>query len=274
MTVCFRVRNPNARAFYSLVVLVYLLFSVGVFAKTPSSSAGIPAVKSTTHGLHYREWTSVAGQTIQAAFVNLHQGRVVLASETQEKIVIPIDRLQWADQIYARGLHGQSIPQTPQRNNDLTLREESDSRVIPAFGAECETLLLHAISEAQHEILIAIYTFTSENILDALLKAAERDVRIAIKFDKGQLDTGRMGEIISKLKNHNNIEMTPIDMPGRYASMHHKFAIMDRSHVLTGSFNFTVTASTRSYENAVLIRSIPIALEYMEEFDSIDGKQP
>lgn len=51
--------------------------------------------------------------------------------------------------------------------------------------------------------------------------------------------------------------------------MHHKFVIIDRKWVLTGSFNPTVTAHLRNLENAVLIRNGDCAREYLAEFEDL-----
>jgi phosphatidylserine/phosphatidylglycerophosphate/cardiolipin synthase-like enzyme len=164
---------------------------------------------------------------------------------------------------------------TPERTNHpraLRNRQAHDSRIITAFGPDCENLLINAIQDARHEILIAIYTITSPSVTEALQKAARRGVRIHIKYDAGQIDTGRMQELIKALEKHKNIQTTPITMRGRFASMHHKFAIIDRSSVYTGSSNFTVTAATTSYENAVLILSDAIAQRYTLEFEAIESR--
>lgn len=240
--------------------------------EAPSTIATSTTGRAAVPALPYRTWTSISGDTIEAAFINLNLGTVVLSSHDQNKISIPLERLQWTDQIYARRLHGQTV--LPIAGDPDALRDESDSRVTPAFGSECETLLIHALSLAENELLVAIYTFTSQDIQDAIIQAADRGVQVSLKYDESKLDTGRMAEIISALKAHKNIDVFPVDMPGRFASMHHKFAVMDRSIVFTGSFNFTVTASTRSYENAVMIRSLSVAEAYIGEFEAIDGKDP
>ncbi len=224
--------------------------------------------------LSYRTWTSEAGSSIDAAFIHLHQNQVVLKDGEDNRIAIPIHRLGWRDQIMARrlaGLRG-TEPLSTGRRSVTQGRRESDAKVIAAFGPDCESLLTDAIQDARREILVAIYTMTSVPIMEALQEAAQRGVRIHVKYDKGQIEVGRMSKIMETLGSESNITTTPIEMRGRFASMHHKFAVLDQAVVFTGSFNFTVTAATQSYENAVVIYSDNIADLYTREFEAIQSR--
>ena len=234
---------------------------------------GTPSTASLPE-LAYRNWTSLTGDVIEAAFINLHQGHVILKTREELQLTIPMHRLSWRDQIMARRLAGRpgTDPIPTGRRSATRGRREFDARVIAAFGPACETLLTAAIDDAQHEILVAIYTLTSTTVSDALQAAAKRGVHIHIKYDNGQMEVGRMAEIIATLDAASNITTSPVDMRGRFASMHHKFAVIDQAFVFTGSFNFTVTAATQSYENAALIHSDDIAARYTEEFETIESR--
>lgn len=54
--------------------------------------------------------------------------------------------------------------------------------------------------------------------------------------------------------------------------MHDKFLVIDRQKVLTGSYNFTTTASKENYENLVLIEAPKIAEEFARAFERIHAK--
>ena len=57
--------------------------------------------------------------------------------------------------------------------------------------------------------------------------------------------------------------------------MHHKVIIIDRSIVITGSYNFSASAEERNDENVVIIYNADIAAQYMEEFQKVyDQAQP
>ncbi|MFU8780255.1 MAG: phospholipase D-like domain-containing protein [Kiritimatiellia bacterium] len=248
-----------------LAILLLIATHSALLARTPP-----PALPELT----YRTWTSAAGESIEAAFINIQQDQVILASRDEQRIAIPISRLIWRDQVMARRLSGRPVidPRPPGSRMATRDRHEFEGRSIAAFGPACESLLLAAIQDTRHEILIAIYTLTSTTIAEALQEAAQRGVQIHIKYYAGQIETGRMSEHITNLGRLKNIQTTPIEMRGRFASMHHKFAVLDQSFVFTGSFNFTVTAATISHENALLIHSVGIANLFTLEFEAIESR--
>jgi phosphatidylserine/phosphatidylglycerophosphate/cardiolipin synthase-like enzyme len=56
---------------------------------------------------------------------------------------------------------------------------------------------------------------------------------------------------------------------GNTGLMHHKVIIIDRSIVITGSYNFSNSAETSNDENVVIIHSAETAAEFMSEFQRV-----
>ena len=56
---------------------------------------------------------------------------------------------------------------------------------------------------------------------------------------------------------------------GASGIVHDKFAVVDGTRVLTGSFNWTYSAEDRNWENLVIIESPPLAKAYAREFRHI-----
>ena len=61
--------------------------------------------------------------------------------------------------------------------------------------------------------------------------------------------------------------MWTVDLP--VGLMHNKFCVVDGEIVLTGSFNWTHTAATESYENEIVTNDRLTALEYVDYFGKI-----
>lgn len=61
------------------------------------------ALLPAAHAREVRTWTSASGKTIEAAFVERSNGRVVLQRSDGEKMAIRLDLLSRADQIYVGG---------------------------------------------------------------------------------------------------------------------------------------------------------------------------
>ncbi len=51
--------------------------------------------------------------------------------------------------------------------------------------------------------------------------------------------------------------------------MHHKFAVIDRSVVITGSFNWTMQAVKYNQENLLFFENKALAEQYTKAFDDL-----
>lgn len=215
--------------------------------------------------MDFRMWRSADGQEVEAAFLDLVSDVVTLGTPDGRTARIAINRLSRDDQIEARRLGSAGVPGS---------RPTMDTRPVnvqSGFGGECERILIRAIQGARQEVLVAIYTLTRPQIEQALSRAAQRGVTVKVKYDAKQLPVSRMEELITRMEQRG-VAVVPIEMRGRFASMHHKFAIVDGASVFTGSFNFTITAATQSYENCVLIDSVQVARDFEREFSRIRGR--
>lgn len=150
----------------------------------------------------------------------------------------------------------------------------SGNPVRAAFNEGCEELALEALAGAETEVLVAIYTMTRMRIADALVKAADRGVRVRVKYDDHQREEiPQMARALGILRKHG-VDLTPISNPEQ-ASMHNKFIVIDRRVVLTGSFNFTVSAALYNWENFVRIDDPEVAASYRQGWESIrSGGRP
>jgi phosphatidylserine/phosphatidylglycerophosphate/cardiolipin synthase-like enzyme len=156
----------------------------------------------------------------------------------------------------------------------LAADEAATNAVVRAvFEGDCEKLLVEQIDRADREILVAIYSMTRRSISGALVRAVGRGVKVHLKYNAtSDSESESMSETIDYL-GKKGVKCNAIKMSGEKDSkMHDKFTVIDRKRVLTGSFNYTTSASTRNYENLVLIESPVIAKQYVEEFEKIKSK--
>ncbi len=51
--------------------------------------------------------------------------------------------------------------------------------------------------------------------------------------------------------------------------MHHKFAVIDCSVVVTGSFNWTTQAVKNNQENILFYENKELAVKYLEEYNNL-----
>ena len=128
----------------------------------------------------------------------------------------------------------------------------------PYGGAE--QAIVRAIDKAQRDIRVLAYSFTSQPIEDALVRAAKRNVSVKIILDKSQRN-GKGSRLQSLFDSG-----IPVYIDKSHAIAHNKVIIIDRKRVITGSFNFTAAAEKRNAENLLILHSRNLAREYLKDF--------
>lgn len=113
------------------------------------------------------------------------------------------------------------------------------------------TVALKTINEAQHQIVVAAYEFTSGPIAKALIAAHQRGIAVYVLADAKENSRGytQVGNLAQA--------GIPVRLATAYTIFHNKYMVVDGQNVETGSFNYTGAASERNAENAVLIRHDP-----------------
>ncbi len=145
------------------------------------------------------------------------------------------------------------------------------AKVSVAFGSDCEEALLRRLTAAEKSVDVAIFTLARKRIADSLVRGASRGVRVRIKIDAEQALFPYTVELLGNLRKAGaTVEL--IGMPeGKH--MHHKFAVIDRRCVITGSFNWTRQAIEENWENLVCIESKRVAADYREEWERISSSK-
>ena len=141
------------------------------------------------------------------------------------------------------------------------------AEVSVAFNNDCDELLIANISKAKKTIYGAIYSFTNKDIAKALIKQVGQKVKIYLKMDKEQAKFSYTKVLITMMREAG-IEIIMIAMK-KTDHMHHKFAVIDKQMVITGSFNWTRNAARDNYENIISIQSTEIADKYIDAWKEL-----
>ncbi|MBA4423270.1 MAG: phospholipase D family protein [Syntrophus sp. (in: bacteria)] len=120
--------------------------------------------------------------------------------------------------------------------------------------------IVREIDRARSEIRVQAYSFTSAPIAQALLKAHTRGIKVEVILDKSQ----KTGKYSSSTFLMNARIPTYID--AEHAIAHNKIILIDRSVVITGSFNFTKAAEEKNAENLLIIRSAELVKPYLDNW--------
>ena len=129
--------------------------------------------------------------------------------------------------------------------------------------------IVAAIDAARKSLVIANFSFSHGDLIEALKRAKARGLQIRIVFDRAQY--GYLPEMASltdlgfdvRLSNGRN---------GETGVMHSKFVVLDGKLVETGSFNWTFNGELNNYENAVFLDAPDDAYAWSAFFERIWAK--
>ncbi len=131
-----------------------------------------------------------------------------------------------------------------------------------------ENKIIALINNANKEIDFLIYAFTSSNIANALINAQNRGIIVKGVFDE---DWNQ-----NKYSKYDYLKKAGVNVlkDGNNFTLHDKVMIIDKSIVITGSYNYTISANKKNSENILIINNKNIANKYENEFNKIyeDGK--
>jgi phosphatidylserine/phosphatidylglycerophosphate/cardiolipin synthase-like enzyme len=139
-----------------------------------------------------------------------------------------------------------------------------DAYFSPDGGAA--EAIVREINSAKSEILVQAYSFTSKPIAKALVNAKKRGIKIEAVLDKSQRkEKYSSADFVA----HAGI---PTYIDSAHAIAHNKIIIIDRSTLITGSFNFTKAAEEKNTENLLIIKgNKPLVERYIRNFDDHKG---
>jgi phosphatidylserine/phosphatidylglycerophosphate/cardiolipin synthase-like enzyme len=130
-------------------------------------------------------------------------------------------------------------------------------------GGNCTDQIVKRINEAKTSLYVQAYSFTSQPIIQAIVKAHERGLIVKVILDKENEGRRNFG---AQTLIKNKIDVLIDDKP---AIAHNKVMVVDEKDVITGSFNFTKSAQDRNAENVLFINNDPIiAKKYLENFNN------
>ena len=126
--------------------------------------------------------------------------------------------------------------------------------------SNCANLITDVIDRAKITIYMQAYGLTHPEIINSLIKANERGVKVRVLLDRSNLT-----QKYSKIEELKQVGIeVGIDRVSGIA--HNKIIIVDLYTTVTGSFNFTVSAAKRNVENVLIIQDSKIAHSYLQNW--------
>lgn len=135
-------------------------------------------------------------------------------------------------------------------------------------GEECLSGILRLFKNARQNIDICVFTITEDRITEAIYQMHKRGRFIRIITDDEKIKA-RGSDIVNIA--HAGI---PVKIDHASEHMHHKFAVFDCRILITGSFNWTRSASTGNHENLLVTDDPRLVKPFCREFERLWKKFP
>lgn len=174
-------------------------------------------------------------------------------------------------------------PATPAGRRSPVFSVAPGVRILlsPAHGRLIQSRFVHSIRNAKQNVRFLIFSFTDPVIAAALYGQARRGVLVQGIFDdpnnSGELDPGT---IAARLNHGMDFAPAEFYLEGNrrvYAEnsvfhgghLHHKTLLVDDTQVITGSYNWSMSARDRNLEILLAIDNAEVAAAFRQEFERI-----
>jgi phosphatidylserine/phosphatidylglycerophosphate/cardiolipin synthase-like enzyme len=147
---------------------------------------------------------------------------------------------------------------------DLTLHDtQVEVHFSPRGGAQ--DALVQRIEQTRESVYVLAYSFTSNPVSEALVRAHQRGVHVEAILDRSQRTAkGGQGQALAT-------SGATVYVDSKHSIAHNKVMVLDGQTVVTGSFNFTKGAEEKNAENLLILDSPELAKLYKNEWEKHRG---
>ena len=130
----------------------------------------------------------------------------------------------------------------------------------------CQEAVIREIDQARWDVKVQAYCLTDTAIANALRRAHQRRVKVEVILDASQSETN---EPVAAFLQRTGIA---VFIDAIHAAAHNKIMLIDAGTILTGSYNFTVSAEHSNAENLLVIKGFPeVTGKYRENYEKHRG---
>lgn len=141
--------------------------------------------------------------------------------------------------------------------------ETSTEQVFFSPGDDCLNAIRQQLRSAMSTIRICVFTISDDRITNEIKSAHRRGVSVRVLTDNDKSQD--MGSDIDELVKAG----VEVKMDETRNHMHHKFAVIDKEYLMTGSYNWTRSAANYNHENLLLTSDKGVVNEYLKEFEKL-----
>jgi len=144
--------------------------------------------------------------------------------------------------------------------------ESGNQTIFTSQGSVARTIE-RLLLETRVSVDAALYRITNPRLARALGKARDRGLRVRLLVDRNKYQATA---VTRKILAENSLPFQAIyGRKEKGSKLHHKFAVLDRHIVLTGSYNWTLDSEERNFDHMLVLRDPDLALAYQQEFERL-----
>lgn len=169
------------------------------------------------------------------------------------------------DEMYVARSFGPGSPQNTPHEQFTEQGIALENYFAPERELELINVIARTVIRAQQEILFMAFSFTNEEIGEAMLGRADAGVAVRGIFEKTGADAASSYYGVMRNSGLANVE---VRLDGNSRLLHHKVIIVDRQTVIFGSFNFSASANRSNDENLLIVHDARFAGYFLQEFEA------
>mgnify|MGYP000297784901 CR=1 FL=1 len=227
--------------------------------------ANIPVLGDRREGLMHNKfvvidraevWTGSMNFTTSEAYLNNNNLVRIRSTRLAENYTTEFNEM-FEDDLFGPAVRCQT-PHPQLEINGITL----ETYFSPDDGAARRLVAL--IQQAEQSLYFLAYSFTADDLADAMIERANAGVVVAGVMEETQVQSN-VGSDYERLRQAG----LDIRLDGNPRNMHHKVMIIDEAIVVTGSYNFSASAEKYNDENTLVIHDAAATAQFLAEFKEI-----
>jgi mitochondrial cardiolipin hydrolase len=148
-------------------------------------------------------------------------------------------------------------------STSLLITPSTTTQVHFSPGDACRNSIIHHIDRAIYKLQICVFTISDDSITKSILAAHRRSVLVNVISDNDKsLDRGSDIDQLAQAGIAVKLDVTT-------NHMHHKFMIADHKTLITGSYNWTLSAAKYNHENILVTNEINVVKLFDIEFEKL-----